>query len=94
VELGIQTCNALDFGMLTFAEVPLRNYWFKLFQFGFSRMNHNNSTKPETTDRTLDFLCNEVQHKHISWTYGIAFALTLSALIWYHRQPPPVEPMH
>jgi len=36
----------------------------------------------------------QVQHKHISWTYGIAFALTLSALIWYHRQPPPVEPMH
>ncbi|CAL1129973.1 unnamed protein product [Cladocopium goreaui] len=33
----------------------------------------------------------QVQHKHISWTYGLAFGLTLSGLVWYHRQPTPVD---
>ena len=35
----------------------------------------------------------EVQHKQISWTYGLAFALTLGGLLWYHRQPAPVAEM-
>ncbi|CAJ1361566.1 unnamed protein product [Effrenium voratum] len=33
----------------------------------------------------------QVQHKQISWIYGVAFLLTLSGLLWYHRQPAPVE---
>mmetsp|Transcript_56001 Transcript_56001/g.124919 ORF Transcript_56001/g.124919 Transcript_56001/m.124919 type:complete len:369 (+) Transcript_56001:52-1158(+) len=33
----------------------------------------------------------QVQHKQISWTYGVAFLLTISGLIWYHRQPPPTQ---
>jgi len=31
----------------------------------------------------------QVQHKDISWTYGAAFVVTLSGLLWYHREPPP-----
>ena len=55
-------------------------------------------TLQKSWDQTTSALTNlwpnclhQVQHKQISWTYGLAFALTLSGLVWYHRQPAPVE---
>mmetsp|Transcript_76508 Transcript_76508/g.140029 ORF Transcript_76508/g.140029 Transcript_76508/m.140029 type:complete len:340 (-) Transcript_76508:50-1069(-) len=33
-----------------------------------------------------------VQHQKFSWVYGAAFTTTVTGLVLYHRQPPPVVP--
>lgn len=33
-----------------------------------------------------------VQHQQFSWVYGAAFTTTVTGLVIYHRQPPPVVP--